>query len=270
MGSVGHRHVQHPARLRNLAVVPRPRPGRRGAAARRPGPGGPRGARRQGHLVAGRGAVQGPQPAHPAGVPAVVRPPPDLHVRCGLPGGRVRLQHPGRLGGAAPDGHRVLPGHPSRRLRGRLGRAPQPPVRAGRGVAGRAVRLAVAAFFGTQIEYDGIALFAVFFGLMGVAQGINPPVNRPMVMAVTPPEQRAAAFAIYVSVFEAIAWAAFSLGAGFLGDVVGLRPVFLWVLVILMLVNGAVLTLLYRPYAQDVARVQGELDRRRRQALGAG
>ncbi|MET7514730.1 hypothetical protein ABZS88_14890 [Streptomyces sp. NPDC005480] len=47
-------------------------------------------------------------------------------------------------------------------------------------------------------------------------------------------------------------------------------PVFLWVLVVLMLVNGAVLTLLYRPYAQDVARVQGELDRRRSQALGAG
>ncbi|WP_165914515.1 MFS transporter [Streptomyces sp. AcE210] len=129
---------------------------------------------------------------------------------------------------------------------------------------------AVTAFFGTQIAYDGIALFAVFFGLMGMAQGINPPVNRPMVMAVTPPEQRAAAFAIYVSVFEAIAWAAFSLGAGFLGDVVGLRPVFLWVLVILMLVNGVVLTLLYRPYAQDVARVQRELDRRRTQALGAG
>jgi hypothetical protein len=47
-------------------------------------------------------------------------------------------------------------------------------------------------------------------------------------------------------------------------------PVFLWVLAVLMLVNGAVLTLLYRPYAQDVARVQGELDRRRSQALGAG
>lgn len=123
------------------------------------------------------------------------------------------------------------------------------------------------AFFGTQFDYGGIALFSVFFALMGAAQGVNPSVNRPMVMAITPPELRGAAFAIYVSVFEAIAWAAYSLGAGFLGDAIGLRPVFLWALVILMLVNGAFLTLLHRSYADDVARVQRELHARREQAL---
>lgn len=123
------------------------------------------------------------------------------------------------------------------------------------------------AFLGTQFDYGSIALFSVFFALMGAAQGVNPSVNRPMVMAITPPELRGAAFALYVSVFEAIAWATFSLGAGFLGDAIGLRTVFLWALVILMLVNGAFLTLLHRSYAEDVARVQKELNARREQAL---
>ncbi|WP_328952613.1 hypothetical protein [Kitasatospora purpeofusca] len=71
----------------------------------------------------------------------------------------------------------------------------------------------------------------------------------------------------HVSVFEALAWAAFGLGAGFLGQTYGPRPVFLAVLVVLMLVNGAFLTLLHLPYAKDVQRVQDELDLRRRQAL---
>ncbi|WP_406097149.1 hypothetical protein [Kitasatospora purpeofusca] len=43
--------------------------------------------------------------------------------------------------------------------------------------------------------------------------------------------------------------------------------VFLAVLVVLMLVNGAFPTLLHLPYAKDVRRVQDELDLRRRQAL---
>ncbi|MFE5715577.1 hypothetical protein ACFQ7J_32765 [Streptomyces sp. NPDC056501] len=119
----------------------------------------------------------------------------------------------------------------------------------------------------TQFHYGGIGLYALFFGLMGVAQGVNPGINRPMIMAVVPPELRPAAFTLYISVFEAIAWALFGLGAGFLGDAIGLRPVFLWVLVILMLVNGAFLTLLHRTYARDTARLQAELDQRREQAL---
>ncbi|MBV1935622.1 MFS transporter [Streptomyces sp. BV286] len=125
---------------------------------------------------------------------------------------------------------------------------------------------AVVAFFGTQIDYGGIGLFAFFFGLMGLVQGINPGVNRPMLMAVTLPELRGAAFTVYLNVFEAIAWAMFSLGAGYLGDVIGLRQVFLWILVVLMVLNGLFLTLLYPVYARDVAAVEAELDRRRAQA----
>ncbi|MFG2725687.1 MFS transporter [Streptomyces canus] len=129
------------------------------------------------------------------------------------------------------------------------------------------VAFAVLAFLGTQFSYTVIGAYALFFGLMGVAQGVNPGVNRPMVMAVIPPELRAPAFTLYVSVFEAIAWAVFGLGAGYLGEVVGLRATFLYVLVVLMLVNALFLTLMYRTYAPDVERAQRELDRRRAQAL---
>ncbi|MFF1904859.1 MFS transporter [Kitasatospora sp. NPDC058218] len=132
---------------------------------------------------------------------------------------------------------------------------------------GAQIAFAVLAFLGTQVHYSGIGTYALLFCLMGITQGVNPTVNRPMVMAVTPPELRATAFTIYVSVFEAIAWAAFGLGAGFLSQTYGLQPVFLAVLVVLMLANGAFLTLLHLPYANDVQRVQRELDLRRRTAL---
>lgn len=131
------------------------------------------------------------------------------------------------------------------------------------------VAFAFFAFFGSQFHYDSILVYGVFFALLGASQGINPSVNRPMVMAITPPELRGAAFALYLSIAEAIAWAGYSLGAGFLADALGLQTVFLWVLVILMLVNGLFLTLLYRPYAADTARVQQELDARRRAVLAS-
>ncbi|MFD7495925.1 MFS transporter [Streptomyces sp. NPDC059832] len=131
------------------------------------------------------------------------------------------------------------------------------------------IAFAVVAYFGTQFDYGSLGLFGVFFALMGMAQGVNPGINRPMVMAVTPPELRGAAFTVYGSIVEAIAWAVFSLGAGYLGEVIGLREVFLWGLVILMLVNGAFLTLLYRPYANDVRRAQQDLDQRRATALSS-
>ncbi|MFJ6623358.1 MFS transporter [Kitasatospora sp. NPDC091335] len=129
------------------------------------------------------------------------------------------------------------------------------------------IAFAAFAFLGTQVHYGGLGVYALLFGLMGMAQGVNPGVNRPMVMAVTPPELRATAFTIYLSIFEAVAWAIFSLGAGFLGQHLGLRPVFLTVLVFLMLANAAFLTLLHLPYAKDVERVQRQLDRRREAAL---
>ncbi|MFE4512719.1 MFS transporter [Kitasatospora sp. NPDC056783] len=127
---------------------------------------------------------------------------------------------------------------------------------------GAQIAFAVLAYLGTQIDYGSIGPHALFFLLMGTTQGVNPGINRPMVLAVVPPELRDAAFTVYVSVAEALAWAAFTLGAGLAGEAFGLRPVFLTVLVGLMLANSLLLTLLHRPWSDDVRRLQRELDRR--------
>jgi MFS family permease len=80
--------------------------------------------------------------------------------------------------------------------------------------------------------------------LFGACQGLNPPVNRPIVASVVPPELRGQAFAIFLTIFETIGWAVFALGAGRFAASVGIQTVFLWVLVGLMLVNAAVLSTL--------------------------
>jgi MFS family permease len=132
------------------------------------------------------------------------------------------------------------------------------------------ILFAVVAFFGTQFNYGTtITIYAVFWALFGLCQGINPPVNRPIVAAVILPELRGQAFAIWLTIFETIGWALFSLGAGALAVSLGIQTVFLWVLVILMLVNAAVLTALYAVYPRDVRRVNDQLEQRRTAALGA-
>jgi len=130
------------------------------------------------------------------------------------------------------------------------------------------VFFAVVAFFGTQFDYKNIAIYAVFWGLMGIGQGVNPGVNRPIVMSVTLPELRGQAFAIMITIFEAIGWALFSIGAGALADALGIQEVFLWILVILMLANAAVLSILYFTYPKDARRVTATLDARREQLVG--
>ena len=130
------------------------------------------------------------------------------------------------------------------------------------------VLFAVVAFFGTQFHYGSIGIYAIFWALFGLCQGLNPPVNRPIVAAVVLPELRGQAFAIWLTIFETIGWALFSLGAGELAVSLGIQTVFLWILVILMLVNAAVLTLLYRTYPRDVRNVENELENRRLSALG--
>ncbi|WP_166844689.1 MFS transporter [Isoptericola sp. BMS4] len=123
-------------------------------------------------------------------------------------------------------------------------------------IQGAQVAFAVAAFLGTQVAYDSIAVYGAFWALMGAAQGMNPPVNRPIVASVVLPELRGQAFAVFITVFETIGWALFSLGAGQLAVSLGIQQVFLGVLVVLMLVNAAVLSALYRTYPSDVRAVK--------------
>ncbi|SEI15106.1 MULTISPECIES: MFS transporter [unclassified Leifsonia] len=142
--------------------------------------------------------------------------------------------------------------------------------------SGRVMVLQVAQFafgfiaiLGTQFSWGSIGIFAVFWALMGLCQGINPGVNRPIVMAVVPPELRGAAFALMLSVFEALAFVIYNLAAGFLADAIGLQNVFLWIPGILMLVNGVYVTLLYRTYPRDVAKLAAQLEEVRTGSLAA-
>lgn len=128
---------------------------------------------------------------------------------------------------------------------------------------------AVIAFFTTQVAYGGILPYLILFGLCGVAQGLNPGVNRPLVMAIVPPELRAAAFAIYVSIVESVGFAIYSLIGGALAVAVGLPTVMLWLVCGVMVINTVFLSLLYKPFKNDRLALERELDARRTRILEA-
>jgi MFS family permease len=130
------------------------------------------------------------------------------------------------------------------------------------------IGFAVAALFGTQFGHTDIAVYGIFWALFGFFQGMNPPVNRPIVMSVVLPELRGQAFAIFLTIFQTIGWAMFALTAGWLATNLGIQGVFFWILVVLMVVNGLVLTALYVTYPRDARRVTRELERRRAVAGG--
>jgi predicted MFS family arabinose efflux permease len=121
---------------------------------------------------------------------------------------------------------------------------------------------AVVAYFATQFDWGAIGIYMAFWLAMGILQGINPGVNRPIVMSVISPELRAWAFVVMLTIIESIAWGLYNLGAGWFGDRYGLQQVFLVVLVGVMVVNSLAITLLYWTYGPDVDRVQTELRRR--------
>jgi len=125
------------------------------------------------------------------------------------------------------------------------------------------VGFAASAFLGTQIVHGSVVAYGCFWALLGLFQGMNPPVNRPIVASVVLPEMRGQAFAIFLSVFETIGWAMFALGAGWLGTHLGLEEAFLYILVLLMLANAVLLTALYVTYPRDASGVTRELERRR-------
>ncbi|GAA1928327.1 hypothetical protein GCM10009775_20470 [Microbacterium aoyamense] len=128
---------------------------------------------------------------------------------------------------------------------------------------------AVFAFFTTQVVYGGIMPYLVLFGLCGLAQGLNPAVNRPLVMAIVPPELRGAAFAIFVSIIESIGFAIYSVLGGALAATIGLQGVMLWIVCGVMVVNAVWLSLLYRPFKKDRLALEADLDARRAHILDA-
>lgn len=115
---------------------------------------------------------------------------------------------------------------------------------------------AIVAWLATQQDWINIETYMLFWLVMGSIQGMNPGVNRPIVMAVIPPELRGWAFVVMITIVEAIGWALYNLAAGWFGERYGLQSVFAVILVGVMAVNGLVLTLLYRTYGTDVDRLQ--------------
>jgi Na+/proline symporter len=84
------------------------------------------------------------------------------------------------------------------------------------------------------------------------------------------PELRGQAFAIFLSVFETIGWALFALTAGWLGTKLGIENAFLYILVVVMLLNALLLSALYVTYPRDARAVTRELERRRYESLKYG
>ncbi|MBN3835767.1 MFS transporter [Burkholderia sp. Ac-20344] len=121
------------------------------------------------------------------------------------------------------------------------------------------VAFGVLALTGTQLNWGSIHVFGVFFFMMGCALGALPGANRPIVMAVVPPRLRSLAFMILIAIAESLTWAAYNAGAGWFGDRYGLKSVFMVVVVGFVFVNGALITVLYRTYPRDVARMQDSL-----------
>ncbi|MFJ2766576.1 MFS transporter [Streptomyces sp. NPDC087300] len=116
-------------------------------------------------------------------------------------------------------------------------------------------------YVASQVAWEPLWAYVVLFGVLGAVQGSNPAINRPIIASVTLPELRGAAFALMLSV-EAAGWALTSLLVGYLGDAYGLQTAFLWLTVVLILANGALVTLLYRPYARDSAALQAQMHHR--------
>lgn len=117
----------------------------------------------------------------------------------------------------------------------------------------------VLAFFGTQLLYESKVIYGVIFFFMGFFASSNMAVNRPIVASVVKPALRGTAYALFVSVFESIAWGIYNVVAGKVGETIGLKPVFLVVLVGIMLINTLFITLIYKPYARETKALQEEM-----------
>jgi len=115
------------------------------------------------------------------------------------------------------------------------------------------------ALLATQFTYDNLALYAVFFALMGSVQGWNPILNRPIVMAVVAPELRSAAFGFMISVIESISFSVLALVTGFLADAIGIQGALLWTVVVVVFLNGVLLFALYPAYERDKAALEAQL-----------
>lgn len=119
---------------------------------------------------------------------------------------------------------------------------------------------AVIAYLATQHVWPSFTIICVFWFFLGLTLGAIPGANRPIVMAVIHPELRGWAFVVMFALVESLVAAVYSTAAGWLSDRFGLKVVFLVALVGLSALNALLMTVLYRTYPRDVARMQKQLD----------
>ena len=117
---------------------------------------------------------------------------------------------------------------------------------------------AIVAGLATQIGWQDIETYMMFWLFLGLLQGVNPGANRPVIMSVVRPELRPWAFVVMLSIAEPIGWAGYSLALSHFAEGAQLRAALLLALVLVMTLNGLVLTALYRTYRRDVAYAEGD------------
>ncbi len=126
------------------------------------------------------------------------------------------------------------------------------------------IALMQAAFFGSavmsylcmQVHWGNKAIFYLVFFIWGIFLSFGTGVDRPMIAAVTPPELRATAFSFWMNTGDALSSIIIASLAGWLGQLYGLQPVFLWLVTGVLLLRSAVWFTLYRPYPRDIARLK--------------
>lgn len=110
---------------------------------------------------------------------------------------------------------------------------------------------AVLAFLATQVTYDNVVVYSVFFALMGAFQGWNPILNRPIVMAIVAPELRGTAFGFMISIIESISYSGLALLTGFLAESLGTQGGVFWSIIVVVLINGVLLSTMHLTYRKD-------------------
>jgi MFS family permease len=113
---------------------------------------------------------------------------------------------------------------------------------------------AVMSYLCMQIHWGIKSTFYLVFFIWGIFLSFGTGIDRPMVAAVTPPELRSTAFGIWMSSGDALASIIMASLAGWLGQVYGLQPVFLWLVTGGLSLRSLVWFSLYRPYPRDIHR----------------
>jgi MFS family permease len=132
------------------------------------------------------------------------------------------------------------------------------------------VLLAILSYLGMQVQWGSDGVFFLIYFVFGLLVGLpSAGVTRPLLAAVTPPELRSSAFAFLLSVAEAIATVVFGLLAGYLGDLIGIKTVFLVMMTMLTLAQTAYWFLFYKSYPEDVENLRKLMAQRRQEIKAA-